>query len=75
MHTTFSADSRIAFGFNNRNIFITLYSANDINELKSNFWEINQKYFSGGVNIGYRFKMREYKVIQKMKGNKYYKML
>lgn len=73
--TTFSADSRFALGFNNRNVFFTIYSANDINELKSNFWEINQKYFSGGVNIGYRFKMKEYKVIKEMKDNKFYKLL
>ena len=75
MYTTFSADSRFALGFNNRNVFITLYSANDVNELKSNFWEVNQKYFSGGVNIGYRFKVKEYKLIKDMKENRYYKML
>jgi len=75
MYTTFSADSRFALGFNNRNVFITFYSANDINELKSNFWEVKQKYFSGGVNIGYRFKMKEYKAIRQMKENKYYKMI
>jgi hypothetical protein len=75
MYTTFSADSRFAIGFNNRNVFITFYSANDINELKSNFWEIKQKYFSGGVNIGYRFKMKEYKPIKKMKEQKIYQMM
>jgi len=75
MYTTFSADSRFALGFNNRNVFITFYSANDINELKSNFWEIKQKYFSGGVNIGYRFRVKEYKAIKNMKGQKLYKLI
>ncbi len=75
MYTTFSADSRFALGFNNRNVFITFYSANDINELKSNFWEIKQKYFSGGVNIGYRFKMKEYKALKEMKESKFYKLI
>lgn len=75
MYTTLSADSRFALGFNNRNVFITFYSANDINELKSNFWEIKHKYFSGGVNLGYRFRMREYKPIKKMKEHKLYKLI
>ena len=75
MYITFSADTRFAFGFNNRNVFITIYSANDINELKSDYWAIRSKYFSGGVNIGYRFKLKEYKPIIKMKENKYYKLI
>lgn len=75
MYTTFSADTRFALGFNNRNVFITLYSANDINELKSNFWETKIKYFSGGLNIGYRFKMKEYKPIKLMKEHKLYKLI
>jgi hypothetical protein len=75
MYTTFSADSRFALGFNNRNVFITFYSANDINELKSDFWEVKQKYFSGGVNIGYRFRVKDYKPIKRMKEHKLYKMI
>jgi hypothetical protein len=75
MYTTFSADSRFALGFNSRNLFITFYSANDINELKSNYWEIKQKYFSGGVSIGYRFKMKEFKALKEMKESKFYKLI
>lgn len=75
MYTTFSADSRFALGFNNRNVFITIYSVNDINEFKSNFWEIKQKYFSSGLNIGYRFRVKEYKAIKNMKEHRLYKLI
>lgn len=75
VYTTFSADSRFALGFNNRNFFLTLYVSNDVNNFKSNFWEINQNYISSGVNIGYRFKVKETKLIKKMKEHKIYKLL
>jgi hypothetical protein len=75
MYTTFTVDSRFALGFNNRNVFITLYSANDINELKSNFWEIKHTYFSGGLSIGYRFKMKEHELLKKMKSHHLYQKI
>lgn len=75
LYIPFSADSRFAFGFNNRNVFITLYYIYDTNELKSNFWEIKQTFFSGGLNFGYRFPLKETPNIKKMKEHKLYKLL
>ena len=47
----------------------------DTNELKSNFWEIKQTFFSGGLNFGYRFPLKETPNIKKMKEHKLYKLL
>jgi hypothetical protein len=75
LYVPFSADSRFSFGFNNRNVFIIIYSMYDVNELKSEFWEIKQTFFSGGLNFGYRFPVKERTFIKKMKEHRYYKML
>ena len=73
-HSFSLIDGRTALGYNGRKFFISVTSITDYNvyDLKSMKFEV--KFLSGSFNIGYRFPLKEYKPIKKMKENKYYKM-
>lgn len=69
------SDFRAGAGFNGKRffwIFNVLVDYNDINHKSIKF---ESRYISGASIIGYRFGLREGKLIKKMKNNKYYNLL
>jgi len=69
------SDFRMGFGFNGERWFWIFNALSDNVSVAHNTVKYEAKYISGAATIGYRFKLREGKLISKMKNNEYYKKL
>lgn len=70
-----AGDARSSIGFNTRNFFMTISSLNDFYVANGRGLELTTKFLSGAFSIGYRFKVKDPKFMQKVRENKFYKML
>lgn len=74
-YTTMSFDGRFAFGYNNKNFFVTVGSLNDVNLYNSGKLLISSKFFSGNFTFGYRFKAKPPAWYKKIQASKLYNMV
>jgi len=74
-YTTMSFDGRVAFGYNNKNFFMTVGSINDVNLYNSGKLLITSKFFSGNFTFGYRFKAKPPTWYKKIQATKLYNMI
>lgn len=74
-YLSLSGDGRFSFGFNTRNFFMTLSSLNDFSSANGSGLKLKTKFLSGAFTIGYRFKVKDPPVMEKVRETKWYKMI
>ena len=70
-----AADLRGALGFNNRNFFITINARADYNVYDSGQMNYKSIFYVASTNIGYRFKVKEPRIMKKIRSFKPYQWL
>lgn len=69
------ADFRTGFGFNGKRFFWIFNLLVDFNNINHKSIKFETRYISGSATAGFRFGLKEGKLIRKMKENNYYKKL
>lgn len=71
-----SADARFSFGYNGENFLIYSWFIGDYDVMDFPDMDIARQFISGGVSIGYRFKLKEKRNwTQKVRENKWYQKI
>ena len=70
-----AVDFRGALGFNNRNFFITVNGITDYNNYNSGQINFKSAYYLVTTNIGYRFKVKEPRIMKRIRSLKPYRWL
>ncbi len=74
-YISMSMDTRFAFGVNTKHFVYSINSLNDWALYQGNKLDITNTYLSASLNIGFRINMSNFKPLNRLKENKYYKML
>ena len=71
----YAGDLRAAIGLNGKRCFWSITFRGDYNNYVSHGIRISSAYYATDINLGYRFRSPNGKLVKKMKANKWYQML
>lgn len=74
-YINWTSDIRVALGFNNRNFFFTVNIINDVSHSHSGLFDVNSNFKLVSFTLGYRFKVKEPRVVTTIHNTKLYKLL